>query len=118
MRLQDCKTQNCYRVCKKECPKTVDLNKCRNFGVMSGMKIGKDSCSTTQTFCRGSTQVKLGARRGGFQVTLDQVGGLTAVSPDMQTHGSQQQSVDTFTQQSSLAVLHVKQAWQRLHLCP
>lgn len=68
---KDCKTNNCFRVCQKSCPKTVDGNKCRNFGTMSGMKIGRDSCSTAQLFCKGSKSVGVGARRG-FQVTLDQ----------------------------------------------
>lgn len=70
---KDCKTNNCYSVCQKSCPKaqpTVDGNKCKKFGADKGWQIGKDACGTTQKLCSGGKS-GVGAKRR-FPVSLTQ----------------------------------------------
>ncbi|KAF8055599.1 och1 [Scenedesmus sp. PABB004] len=69
-----CKTNNCYSVCSKSCPKppvTVNGDRCIKFGRDAGWKIGKDACATAQSFCRGGQRSGPGVGRS-FPVTLSQ----------------------------------------------
>lgn len=72
---RDCRTNNCYRQCKAECPVKVDGDRCRRLGRDYGRDAAAKACKTTEQFCNGGTQpiAARSARSGGIgRVTLQQ----------------------------------------------
>jgi hypothetical protein len=71
---RDCKTNNCFRQCKAECPPQVNGDECRRLGRQYGRDVAVKACKTTEQFCNGG-QTPVGARASRSsigRVTLQQ----------------------------------------------
>jgi hypothetical protein len=53
---RDCRTNNCFRQCKAECPVQVNGDECRRLGRQYGRDAAANACRTTEQFCNGGTQ--------------------------------------------------------------
>lgn len=73
---KDCKTNNCYSLCKKSCapaPVVVNGEACKGYGDKTGYQVSKEACETAVLYCKGGSQRSgLGRARGYFPVTLSQ----------------------------------------------